>query len=126
MTKYVIPFLLFLVIALGLYGWLATKQAQEARSNAQAYLAGWEGEKRARELVMKAKINSESVLLARALAAEDRLATTKKVDRDIKQAIKANPVWADEPIPDGVRDALTSAGIGHKGPASSVSPAPVP
>ncbi len=126
MTKYVIPFLLFLVIALGLYGWLATKQAQEARSNAQAYLAGWEGEKRARELVMKAKINSESVLLARALAAEDRLATTKKVDRDIKQAIKANPVWADEPIPDGVRDALTAAGIGYKGPASGVSPAPVP
>lgn len=124
--KYVVPVLLFLLIAVGLWGWAASEQAKAAQTQAALYKDGWTGEKRAREAIQAAAKKEETVLLARVAKAESLALTNKKVDREVKDAVKANPQWAGAAIPDGVRNALASAGLAHKVDPASGSPAPLP
>ena len=46
------------------------------------------------------------VLLKRAATAESQLADAQAQNKELAYALKASPVWADTPIPDGVLDAL--------------------
>lgn len=46
------------------------------------------------------------VLLKRAATAESQLADAQAQNKELAYALKASPVWADTPLPDGVLDAL--------------------
>ena len=58
--------------------------------------------------------------------AEARKPTIKKVDREVKDAVKANPEWAGAAVPDSVRNALASAGLVPKDVPASPAPAALP
>jgi uncharacterized protein HemX len=126
MTKYLLAFLVSALALVGAWGWQGQNAAKEARTRADQYQRSYEAEKLAREAVIKQAQVDEEVLLARVAQAEARKPTIKKVDREVKDAVKANPEWASAPVPDGVRAALTSAGLVPKGVPSSPAPPAVP
>ena len=126
MTKYLLAFLLSALALVGAWGWQGQNAAKAARTQAYLYKGRYEQEKLAREAVSKQAKVDEKVLLAHVAKAEARKPTIKKVAREVKQAVEANPEWASAPVPDGVRKALASAGLVPEGIPASPSPAPLP
>lgn len=126
MTKYLLAFLLAALALVGAWGWQGQNAAKAARTQAEQYQRSYEAEKLAREAVIAQAKVDEKVLLARVAKAEARKPTIKKVDREVKDAVKANPQWAGAAVPDSVRNALASAGLAHKVDPASGSPAPLP
>lgn len=126
MTRYLIAFLLSALALVGAWGWQGQNAAKAARTQAEQYQRSYEDEKRAREAVIAQAKADEKVLLARVAQAEARKPTIKKVDREVKQAVEASPEWAGAPVPDGVRSALSSAGLVPKGVPSSPAPTALP
>ena len=126
MVNYLLAIQLAALALTGLWGWQGQNAAKEARTQAAQYQRSYEDEKRAREAVIKQAKADEKVLLARVAKAEARKPTIKKVDREVKYAVKANPEWAGAPVPDSVRNALASAGIVPKGVPSSPAPTALP
>lgn len=126
MTKYLRAILLAALVAVGLWGKTASNRAATARTQAAQYQRSYEDEKRAREAVIAQAKVDEKVLLARVAKAEARKPTIKKVDREVKYAVKANPEWAGAPVPDSVRSALSSAGLVPKDVPASPAPAGLP
>lgn len=126
MTKYLLAFLLSALALVGAWGWQGQNAAKAARTQAEQYQRSYEDEKRAREAVIAQAKADEKVLLARVAQAEARKPSIKKVDREVKDAVKANPEWAGAHVPDSVRNALASAGLVPKDVPSSPAPAAVP
>lgn len=126
MTKYLLAILLAALALTGLWGWQGQNAAKAARTQAEQYQRSYEDEKRAREAVVAQAKADEKVLLARVAKAEARKPTIKKVDREVKYAVKANPEWAGAPVPDSVRSALASAGLVPKDVPSSPAPTGLP
>lgn len=126
MMKYILAVLLAALFAVGAWGWTASNRAVAAQTKADQYQRSYEDEKRAREAVIAQAKVDEKVLLTRVAKAEALSLTNKKVDREVKDAVKANPQWAGAAVPDGVRNALASAGLAHKVDPASGSPAPLP
>ena len=126
MTKYLLAFLLSALALVGAWGWQGQNAAKEARTQAAQYQRSYEDEKRAREAVIAQAKVDEKVLLARVDKAEARKPTIKKVDHEVKDAVKANPEWAGAPVPDSVRSSLASAGLVPKGVPSSPAPTALP
>lgn len=126
MTKYLLAILLAALALTGLWGWQGQNAAKAARTQAAQYQRSYEDEKRAREAVIAQAKADEKVLLARVAKAEARKPTIKKVDREVKDAVKANPEWAGAPVPDSVRSALSSAGLVPKDVPSSPAPTGLP
>ena len=126
MTKYLLAFLLSALALVGAWGWQGQNATKAARTQAEQYQRSYEDEKRAREAVIAQAKADEKVLLARVAKAEARKPTIKKVDREVKDAVKANPEWAGAAVPDSVRNALTSAGLVPKGVPSSPAPTGLP
>lgn len=126
MTKYLVAVLLAALFAVGWWGKTASNRAVAAQTQADLYQRSYEDEKLAREAVIAQAKVDEKVLLARVDKAEARKPTIKKVDREVKDAVKANPEWAGAAVPDGVRNALASAGLVPKGEPSKPAPAPLP
>ena len=126
MTKYLLAFLLSALALVGAWGWQGQNAAKEARTQAAQYQRSYEDEKRAREAVIAQAKVDEKVLLARVDKAEARKPTIKKVDHEVKDAVKANPQWAGAAVPDSVRNALASAGLVPKGEPAKPAPAALP
>ena len=126
MTKYLLAFLVSALALVGAWGWQGQNAAKAARTQADQYQRSYETEKRAREAVIAQAKVDEKVLMARVAKAEARITTTKKVDREVKQAVEASPEWAGAAVPDSVRAALASAGLVPKGVPSSPAPPTVP
>jgi uncharacterized protein HemX len=124
--KYLLAILLAALALTGLWGWQGQNAAKEARTRADQYQRSYEAEKLAREAVIKQAQVDEEVLLARVAKAEARKPTIKKVDREVKDAVKANPEWAGAPVPDSVRNALSSAGLVPKDVPASPAPTGLP
>ena len=124
--KYLLAILLAALALTGLWGWQGQNAAKAARTQAEQYQRSYEDEKRAREAVIAQAKADEEVLLARVAKAEARKPTIKKVDREVKDAVKANPEWAGAPVPDSVRNALASAGLVPKDVPASPAPAALP
>jgi hypothetical protein len=124
--KYLLAILLAALALTGLWGWQGQNAAKEARTRADQYQRSYEAEKLAREAVIKQAQVDEEVLLARVAKAEARKPTIKKVDREVKDAVKANPEWAGAPVPDSVRSALSSAGLVPKDVPASPAPTALP
>ena len=103
-----------LILALALGGFAvqtarlskAENRAVEATKMAQEY----EGSLRSLEALRKAeKLAADStaaVLKKRAAQAEKDAATAKKESESLRESIKANPDWANAPLPAGVRQSL--------------------
>ena len=126
MTKYLLAFLVSALALVGAWGWQGQNAAKAARTQAEQYQRSYEDEKRAREAVIAQAKVDEKVLLARVAKAEARKPSIKKVDREVKDAVKANPEWAGAPVPDSVRNALASAGLVPKDVPTSPAPAALP
>ena len=126
MMKYLVAVLLAALFAVGWWGKTASDRAVAAQTQADLYKGRYEDEKLAREAVIAQAKVDEKVLLARVAKAEARKPTIKKVDREVKDAVKANPEWAGAPVPDSVRNALASAGLVPKGEPSRPAPAALP
>lgn len=126
MTKYILAVLLAALFAVGWWGKTASNRAVAAQTQADLYKGRFEQEKLAREAVIKQAKVDEGVLLSRVAKAEARKPTIKKVDREVKDAVKANPQWAGAAVPDGVFNALASAGLVPKGEPSKPAPAALP
>lgn len=126
MTKYLLAILLSALALVGAWGWQGQNAAKAARTQAEQYQRSYEDEKRAREAVIAQAKADEKVLLARVAKAEARKPSIKKVDREVKDAVKANPEWAGAAVPDSVRDALASAGLVPKDVPASPAPAALP
>lgn len=126
MTKYLVAVLLAALFAVSWWGKTASNRAVAAQTQADLYKGRYEQEKLAREAVIKQAKVDEGVLLSRVAKAEARKPTIKKVDREVKDAVKANPEWAGAAVPDGVRNALASAGLVPKGEPASPAPAALP
>lgn len=126
MTKYLLAFLLAALALVGAWGWQGQNAAKAARTQADQYQRSYEDEKRAREAVIAQAKADEQVLLARVAKAEARKPSIKKVDREVKDSVKANPEWAGTPVPDSVRSALSSAGLVPKAVPASPAPAALP
>ena len=126
MTKYLLAFLLAALALVGAWGWQGQNAAKAARTQAEQYQRSYEAEKRASEAVIAQAKADEKVLLARVAQAEARKPSIKKVDREVKDAVKANPDWAGAPVPDIVRSALASAGLVPKDVPSSPAPTALP
>ena len=126
MTKYLLAFLLSALALVGAWGWQGQNAAKAARTQAAQYQRSYAAEKRAREAVIAQAKADEEVLLARVDKAEARKPTIKKVDREVKDAVKANPEWAGAAVPDSVRNALASAGLVPKDVPASPAPAALP
>lgn len=126
MTKYLVAVLLAALFAVGWWGKTASDRAVAAQTQADLYQRSYEDEKLAREAVIAQAKVDEKVLLARVAKAEARKPTIKKVDREVKDAVKANPEWAGAAVPDGVRNALASAGLVPQGEPSKPAPAALP
>lgn len=126
MTKYLLAFLLAALALVGAWGWQGQNEAKAARTQAEQYQRSYDGEKRLREAVIAQAKVDEKVLLSLVAKAEARKPTIKKVDREVKDAVKANPDWADAPVPDSVRSALSSAGLVPKDVPSSPAPTALP
>lgn len=126
MVRYLLAILLSALALTGLWGWQGQNAAKAARTQAEQYQRSYEDEKRAREAVIAQAKADEAVLLARVAKAEARKPIIKKVDREVKDAVKANPEWAGAPVPDSVRSALSSAGLVPKDVPSSPAPAALP
>ena len=126
MTKYLLAFLLSALALVGAWGWQGQNAAKAARTQADQYQRSYEDEKRARAAVIAQAKVDEEVLLARVAQAEARKPTIKKVNREVKDAVKANPEWASAAVPDSVRNALASAGLVPKDVPSSPAPAGLP
>ena len=106
MTKYLLAFLLAALALVRAWGWQGQNAAKAARTQADQYQRSYEDEKRAREAVIAQAKVDEKVLLARVAKAEARKPSIKKVDREVKDAVKANPEWAGAPVPESVRRVL--------------------
>ena len=126
MTKYLVAVLLAALFAVGWWGKTASNRAVAAQTQADLYQRSYEDEKLAREAVIAQAKVDEKVLLARVAKAEARKPNIKKVDREVKDAVKANPQWAGAAVPDGVRHALASAGLVPKGEPAKPAPAALP
>ena len=126
MTKYLLAFLLSALALVGAWGWQGQNAAKAARTQAYLYKGRYEQEKLAREAVSKQAKVDEKVLLSRVAKAEARQPTIKKVDREVKDAVKANPEWAGAHVPDSVRSALSSAGLVPKDVPASPAPTGLP
>lgn len=126
MTKYILAVLLAALFAVGAWGWTASNRAVAAQTQADLYKGRYEQEKLAREAVIKQAKVDEGVLLSRVAKAEARKPTIKKVDREVKDAVKANPEWAGAAVPDSVRNALANAGLVPKDVPASPAPAGLP
>lgn len=126
MMKYLVAILLAALFAVGWWGKTASNRAVAAQTQADLYQRSYEDEKLAREAVIAQAKVDEKVLLARVAKAEALALTNKKVDREVKDAVKANPQWAGAAVPDGVRNALASAGLAHKVDPSRPAPAALP
>ena len=126
MTKYLLAFLISALALVGAWGWQGQNAAKAARTQAAQYQRSYEAEKRAREAVIAQAKADEKVLLARVAKAESRKPSIKKADREVKDAVKANPEWAGATGPDSVRSALASAGLVPKGEPSKPAPAALP
>lgn len=124
--KYLLAILLAALFAVGLWGKNASNRAVAAQTRAEQYQRSWEDEKAAREALVASAKRSEIALVARAKKAEALAVKHKKDNRVLQEALNANRDWADQPVPPGVRDALTSAGILHPGVPASVPIAPLP
>ena len=126
MMKYLLGILLAALLAVGAWGWKADSRAVAAQTQADLYQRSYEGEKAAREALVESAVRAEKALVARAVYAEALLTKSKKDNRALQEALNANREWADAPVPDGVRDALRSAGVLHPGvPAQGPAP-PLP
>lgn len=126
MTKYILAVLVAALFAVGWWGKTASNRAVAAQTQADLYKGRYEQEKLAREAVIKQAKVDEGVLLSRVAKAEARKPTIKKVDREVKDAVKANPEWAGAAVPDSVRNALASAGLVPKGEPAKPAPAALP
>ena len=126
MTKYLLAFLLSALALVGAWGWQGQNAAKAARTQADQYQRSYEAEKRAREAVIAQAKADEKVLLARVAKAESRKPSIKKTDREVKDAVKANPEWAGAAVPDSVRNALASAGLVPKDVPAIHAPAALP
>lgn len=126
MTKYLLVFLLSALALVGAWGWQGQNAAKAARTQAAQYQRSYEAEKLASGAVIAQAKADEKVLLARVAKAEARKPSIKKVDREVKDAVKANPEWAGAPVPDSVRSALASAGLVPKDVPSSPATTALP
>ena len=126
MMKYLVAVLLAALFAVGWWGKTASDRAVAAQTQADLYQRSYEDEKLAREAVIAQVKVDEKVLLARVAKAEARKPTIKKVDREVKDAVKANHEWAGAAVPDSVRSAISAAGLVPKGEPSRPAPAALP
>ena len=124
--KYLLAFLLAALALVAAWGWQGQNAAKAARTQAEQYQRSYEAEKRSREAVVAQAKADEKVLLAHVAKAEARKPTIKKVDREVKDSVKANPEWAGAAVPDSVRSALASAGLVPKDVPASPAPAALP
>jgi hypothetical protein len=95
------------IVGLGVMLRKADSRAVEATKRAEVYQRSFEAEKAAvgaleKSLAAQKKASAEYVKRA----ATDR-AIAKQLKENLDEALKANRDWADQPVPDSVRDALT-------------------
>ena len=106
MTKYIIAVLLAVCALLGGFSWyqlhetsrLSTKVASQERLLKES----------------EAQINRLSRTASKYAQARDAAeAKTKETNRALEQTLKANPAWAEQPLPDGVAEWLRDADAGQ-------------
>lgn len=110
LSKIMAVLLALAVLAAGVLGWRlseANSRAVEATNRADLYQRSYENEKRAvgaLEKSLAAQKAASKLVAIRAAKDRDLLNQTKK---DLDEALKANPDWASQPVPDSVWDSIT-------------------
>ena len=84
----------------------AENRAVEATKLAEGYRGSLESLERVVAAQAKSEHAARAALEKRAKKAEALAAKTKKENHDLQEALSANPGWANEPIPAGVRNSL--------------------
>ncbi len=96
------------VVGLYLWGREGHKSAQEAQELAKSRATQLEQANGALRAYARNAEIERAATAKRLQAAQARVAKAEKDNKDLQDALKANPDWADMPIPDSVRDALDS------------------
>ena len=84
----------------------AENRAVEAAKLADGYRGSLESLERAVAAQTKSEKAAREALVNRAKRAEELASKTQKENHALKEALKANPDWASQPIPGGVLDAI--------------------
>lgn len=95
------------MVGLGVMLRKADSRAVEATKKADLYQRSYNTEKAAVGALEKSLLASRAASLeAQRRAATDRV-IAKQLKDSLDEALKANRDWAEQPVPDSVRDALT-------------------
>lgn len=84
----------------------ADSRAVEATKLAGEYKGSLDSLEALRRAEKKAADSAAAVLKKRAAQAEKDAANAKKESESLREALKANPDWANAPLPAGVRQSL--------------------
>jgi hypothetical protein len=95
------------IVGLGVMLRKADSRAVEATKKAEVYQRSFETEQRAVAALEKSLAAQKAASKQHALQAARDKALANALQKDLNEALKANPAWADQPVPDGVWDSIT-------------------
>lgn len=108
MTKYLIAALVAVLAFGGMYLWAQEgwSRAQLAQANAKVIATQLEDAKASLRAANQAAEVNRKVAASRLAAAEAQRKAAERRAKDLSDALKDNPDWAAQPVPDSVWDAL--------------------